>query len=119
MDETAITGPPEAPEARPLGARELALLSAVSARLPHAWLLTVRRWRFLFLAMAAPGFLAVFTTTLHHNFFVLVAGFVLFGAAVLFRVLTEPVFLRAQAAEIWPPHPLSSSSSRSREFPHA
>jgi hypothetical protein len=117
MDETAFSNPPDASEARPLGVRELALLSAVSAKLPHAWILSVRRRRFLFLGMAAPGFLAVFTTTLHHNFFVLVAGFVLFGAAVLFRVLTEPVFLRAQAAEVWPPHPLSSSLPR--EFPHA
>lgn len=117
MNETAFTGPPEVSEARPLGARELALISAVSAKLPQACLLSVRRRRFLFLGLAAPGFLAVFTTTLHHNFFVLVAGFVLFGAAVAFRVLTEPVFIRAQAAEIWPPHLLSSS--RSREFPHA
>ena len=117
MDETAFSDPPDASEVRPLGARELALLSALSAKLPHAWLLSVRRRRFLFLGMAAPGFLAVFTTTLHHNFFVLVAGFLLFGAAVLFRLLTEPVFLRAQTAEIWPSRPLSSS--RSREFPHA
>lgn len=117
MDDSAFTETPLAPEARPLGARELALLTSVTAKLPHAWLLSVRRRRLLFLGLAAPGFLAVFTTTLHHNFFVLVAGFLLFGAAVLFRVLTEPVFLRAQAAEIWPPHPVSPS--RSTEFPHA
>lgn len=117
MDDSGFTTAPADPEARPLAARELTLLTTVSAKLPHAWLLTVRRRRILFLGMAAPGFLAVFTTTLHHNFFILVAGFLLFGAAALFRLLTEPVFLRAQAAEIWPPHPLSSS--RSREFPHA
>lgn len=117
MDDSVFTDPPGDSEARSLGTGELALLTRVSAKLPHAWLLTVRRRRFLFLGMAAPGFLAVFTTTLHHNFFVLVAGFLLFGAAVLFRLLTEPVFLRAQTAEIWPSRPLSSS--RSREFPHA
>ncbi|TAL36843.1 MAG: hypothetical protein EPN98_04380 [Phenylobacterium sp.] len=103
--------------ARPLSARELARLTAVTSRLPSAWLLTVRRRRLLFLGLAAPGFLAVFTTTLHHNFFVLVAGFVLFGAAVLFRAVSEPLFVRAKAADIWPPE--SFPSSRKREFPHA
>lgn len=103
--------------ARPLSARELARLTAVTRRLPSAWLLTVRRRRLMFLGLAAPGFLAVFTTTLHHNFFVLVAGFVLFGAALLFRALSEPLFVRAEAADIWPPE--SFPPSRQREFPHA
>jgi hypothetical protein len=103
--------------ARPLSERELARLTAVTRRLPSVWLLTVRRRRLMFLGLAAPGFLAVFTTTLHHNFFVLVAGFVLFGAAVLFRAVSEPLFVRAAAADIWPPE--SFPPSRQREFPHA
>ncbi|MBB3892892.1 hypothetical protein GGQ61_003630 [Phenylobacterium haematophilum] len=103
--------------ARPLSERELARLTVVTRRLPSGWLLTVRRRRLMFLGLAAPGFLAVFTTTLHHNFFVLVAGFVLFGAAVLFRAVSEPLFVRAEAADIWPPE--SFPPSRQREFPHA
>ena len=117
MDDPPVSDLRGDRDAPPLAARELALLTWLSARLPRAWLLSVRRRRFLFLGLAAPGFLAVFTTTLHHNFFVLVAGFVLFGAAVLFRAASEPVFLRATAAALWPPHPLASS--RTREFPHA
>lgn len=59
----------------------------------------------MFLVLAAPGFLAVFGTTYHHNFFVMLAGFVLFGAAVAFRALTEPLFLQA-AADTYLPTPL-------------
>ncbi|PZQ64015.1 MAG: hypothetical protein DI570_07000 [Phenylobacterium zucineum] len=103
--------------ARPLSERELARLTVVTRRLPSGWLLTVRRRRLTFLGLAAPGFLAVFTTTLHHNFFVLVAGFVLFGVAVLFRAVSEPLFVRAEAADLWPPE--SFPPSRHREFPHA
>jgi Zn-dependent membrane protease YugP len=44
----------------------------------------------------------------------MVVGFFLFGAAVLFRVLTEPLFMRADAAELWPfessPIPASKDS---------
>lgn len=61
-----------------------------------------RNRRLLFLALAAPGFFAVFGTIYHHQFFVMVAGFVLFGAAVLFRSRTEPLFERAEAADLWP-----------------
>ena len=51
------------------------------------------------------GFFAVFGTTLHHNFFVMLAGFVFFAAAVIFRLRTEPLFERATAAGLWPlPH---------------
>lgn len=116
-DAAAHDDAPALMAARPLSGRELARLTAVTRRLPSTWLLTVRRRRLMFLGLAAPGFLAVFTTTLHHNFFVLVAGFVLFGAAVLFRALSEPLFVRAEAAEIWPPE--AFSPSRQREFPHA
>lgn len=117
MDEAALDNAPAVISARPLSGRELALLTAVTRRFPPAWLLTVRRRRLLFLGLAAPGFLAVFTTTLHHNFFVLVAGFVLFGVAILFRAVSEPLFVRAQAADLWPPE--SFPPSRQREFPHA
>ena len=61
----------------------------------------------LVLVLAAPGFLAVFGTTYHHNFFAMLAGFVLFGAAVAFRALTEPLFLQA-AADTFLPTPLPS-----------
>lgn len=117
MEDMTPDDAPTLIAARPLSARELARLTAVTSRLPPSWLLTVRRRRLLFLALAAPGFLAVFTTTLHHNFFVLVAGFVLFGVAALFRAVSEPLFVRAQAAELWPPE--SFPPSRQREFPHA
>jgi len=60
--------------------------------LPRRWLATRRRRRLLFLALAAPGFFAVFGTPLHRNFFVAMAGFVLFGAAIVFRRRTEPLF---------------------------
>jgi hypothetical protein len=115
IDDAAPKDAPTLTEARPLSARELALMTAVTRRFPAAWLLTLRRRRLLFLGLAAPGFLAVFTTTLHHNFFVLVAGFVLFGVAVLFRAASEPLFVRAEAADLWPPE----SFPRHREFPHA
>ncbi len=83
-------------------------LSWLSARLPARWLATRRRRRFLFLALAAPGFLAVFATPLHRQLFLMVLGFPLFGAAILLRALTEPLFVRADAAELWP---LPSSST--------
>jgi len=117
IEETAPDNAPAVMSARPLSGGELALMTAVTRRFPSAWLLTVRRRRLLFLALAAPGFLAVFTTTLHHNFFVLVAGFVLFGVAALFRAVSEPLIVRAQAADLWPPE--SFPPSRQREFPHA
>jgi hypothetical protein len=64
---------------------------------------TPRRRRFLFLGLAAPGFLAVFGTPIHQNLAVLVAGFGLFGAARVFRGRTERVFVHAEAAALWPP----------------
>jgi len=99
----------------PLTAAQFAALSRLSARLPARWIATRRRRRFLFLALAAPGFLAVFATPLHRQFLLLVVGFLLFGAAVLFRVRTEPLFLRADAADLWPfPHSPTSASKDSR-----
>ena len=71
--------------------------------MPMAWTATPRRRRFLFLSLAAPGFLAVFATPLHQNLGVLLAGFGLFGGACVFRRRTEPVFARAEAGALWPP----------------
>ena len=99
----------------PLTPAQFAALSRLFARLPARWIATRRRRRFLFLAIAAPGFLAVFATPLHRQFLLLVVGFFLFGAAVLFRVRTEPLFLRADAADLWPfPHSPTSASKDSR-----
>jgi hypothetical protein len=71
--------------------------------MPLAWTSTPRRRRFLFLALAAPGFLAVFGAPVHQNLAVLVTGFGFFGAACLFRGRSERVFVRAEAAALWPP----------------
>ena len=89
-------------EAPALTEAQFAAVSALARRLPAAWLSTPRRRRFLFLALAAPGFLAVFGTPLHHQLLVMVLGFALFGAAVLFRARTEPLLVRADAADLWP-----------------
>ena len=92
------------PEPSPLSSLDLARLAWLARRLPLAWI-NRRRRRLLFLGLAAPGFFAVFGTTLHHNFFVMLAGFILFAAAVIFRMRTEPLFERATAAGLWPlPH---------------
>lgn len=64
---------------------------------------TPRRRRLLFLALAAPGFIGVFSTPLHQNLALLVAGALLFAAAVLFRGRSEPLLARAEAAGLWPP----------------
>lgn len=118
MDEVALSPEPAPAPARPLTARELERLSWLSKRLPLDWIATIRRRRLMLLALAAPGFLAVFTTTLHHNFFVLVGGLLLFGAALLFRAISEPIFVRAEAADIWPPQ-AARPPRPSTEFPHA
>ena len=91
----------------PLSARGAARLAWLHRRLPAPWIANRRRRRILFLVLAAPGFLAVFGTTYHHNFFAMLAGFVLFGAAVAFRALTEPLFVQA-AADTFRPTPLPS-----------
>ena len=87
----------------PLSATGSKRLGSLCACLPPRWTQTPRRRRFLFLALAAPGFAAVFATPLHRNLLVLVAGFLLFAAAVIFRRRTEGVFARAEAAVFWPP----------------
>ena len=86
--------------------RAFARLSWLNRHLPREWTATRRRRRILFLAFAAPGFLAVFGTTYHHNFFVMLAGFVLFGAAVAFRAVSEPLFVQATGDDLFAaPHP--------------
>lgn len=82
--------------------RDFARLAWLNRHLPGAWTSTRRRRRILFLALAAPGFLAVFSTTYHHNFFVMLAGFVLFGAAVAFRAVSEPLFVQATGDDLFP-----------------
>ena len=97
----------------PLTPAQFAALSRLSARLPARWIATRRRRRFLFLALAAPGFFAVFATPLHHQFLLMLAGFVLFAAAVIFRQRTEPLFERADAAgPLAPPRPSPSPTSK-------
>ena len=86
---------------------QLNTLARFSSIMPQPWLATRRRRRILFLSLAAPGFVAVFATPLHGQFFIMVAGFLLFAAAVLFRTLTEPLFARADAAGLLPPLPFS------------
>lgn len=87
----------------PLSGAEFARLRWLTARLPAPWIRSPRRRRFFFLGLAAPGFLAVFATPLHQNFALLVAGFVMFAAAWIFRRHTEGLFARAEAADLWPP----------------
>jgi hypothetical protein len=92
--------------------RDFARLAWLNRHLPAIWTATQRRRRLLFLALAAPGFLAVFGTTYHHNFFVLVAGFGLFGAAVAFRAVSEPLFVQAAATDLLPiAHPSNRKDS--------
>ena len=93
--------PPRA-EAVSLSAAEFAALQ-VLARLFGSWAPSCRRRRLLFLALAAPGFFAVFATPLHQNPALLGAGLLLFAAACGFRARTEPLFARAEAAALWPP----------------
>lgn len=100
----------------PLTAAQFALFSGLTRWLPSPAIVTRRRRRFLFLALAAPGFFAVFGTPLHHSLIAMVLGFLLFGAAVAFRLRTEPVFERAEAADLWPSperlHPSPKESPR-------
>jgi hypothetical protein len=117
-DASANLSPPLDPEdPPPLTPAQFVAFSRLSARLPARWIATPRRRRLLFLALAAPGFLAVFGTPFHRQFFLMVAGFLLFGAAVLFRVRTEPLFARADAADLWPSP--SCSNPASEDHRHA
>ena len=93
------------------------VFSRVAARLPERWISSRRRRRLLFLALAAPGFFAVFATPLHHSLFHMLVGGVLFGAAVLFRARTEPLFEQTDRANAsLGPDP---STPKTTESPHA
>lgn len=96
--------------APPLPPHRLDLVARAAARLPQAWVATRRRRRLLFLALAAPGFFAVFSTSLHQNLFVALVGFVLVGAAFVFRLRTEPFFEAASGAAT-PANPNSTNPS--------
>lgn len=95
--------------------RAFARLAWLNRHLPGAWTSTRRRRRILFLVLAAPGFLAVFGTTYHHNFFLMLAGFALFGAAVAFRAISEPLFVQAVDDDLFP----ASHPSHQKETPNA
>lgn len=93
------TRPPSRPIAGAApGEANSAPLAIVGVLLPLGWTSNTRRRRLLFLGLASPGFFAVFTAPLHRNPLVLLAGFLLFVAAVVFRRRTEPGFARAGAA---------------------
>ena len=89
--------------------------SRLVGRLPAPWTATRRRRRLLFLALAAPGFFAVFATPLHRSFFLMLAGFLLFAAAAVFHARTEPLFDLAPSPNLQPaadPSPPASKVSR-------
>ena len=98
-----------------MSSRAFARLAWLNRHLPGVWTSTRRRRRVLFLALAAPGFLAVFGTTYHHNFFVMLAGFALFGAAVAFRAISEPLFVQAADDDLFP----ASHPSHQKDTPDA
>lgn len=104
--------PAKAPSLQPV---EFERLLRWSAKLPPRWIATRRRRRLLFLALAAPGFTAIFATPLHQSLAVLGSGLVLFAASWGFRRRTEPLFARAEAAALWPPAPPNPS----KDTPHA
>jgi len=109
-DETTEAHPGHPPPVAPW----INAFAGLASRVPSRWSRTRRRRRLLFLALCAPGFVATFAMPLHHNFFLLVFGIVLFAAAALFRALTEPLFERADAAgpQITSPSPPPSEDSR-------
>lgn len=109
-DETTAAHPGRQPHVAPW----ISAFAGLASRMPARWTRTRRRRRLLFLALCAPGFVAIFATPLHHNFFLLVFGIVLFAAAALFRALTEPLFEHADAAgpQITSPSPPPSEDSR-------
>ena len=89
--------------------------SRLVGRIPAPWTATRRRRRLLFLALAAPGFFAVFATPLHRSFFLMLAGFLLFAAAAVFHARTEPLFEAAAVSDPQPdadPSPTASKVSR-------
>lgn len=102
------------PLAPPLSAAELRRVAHFCAPLPRKWTANPRRRRLLLLGLAAPGFLAVAATPAHQNFFVLLAGLTAFAAAFVFRRLTEPMFVRAEAGRYGRPPRTSPAPSLRR-----
>jgi hypothetical protein len=102
----------------PLSEGEFRRLAGLAARLPLPWIVSPKRRRLLLLALAAPGFGLVAATPLHQSLGLMAAGFALFAAALLFRRRTERVFVRAEAAALWPPAP-ESRRLTPRDDPHA
>lgn len=102
-------------ETEALTANDRSRLSRLS-RLPAAWTGSVRSRRLLVVGLSAPGFLATFATPFHQNSGLLLAGLAAFAAALIFRVRTESLFLRAAKAGAWPPATLDP---RLRETSHA
>ena len=104
----AVARADDAVRGAPLSASELRRLS-LAPRLPVAWTASPRRRRLLVLGLVAPGFVLVAATPLHRTLALLILGVLLFGAALQFRRRTEPVFVRAEAADLWPPPTLTPS----------
>lgn len=78
-------------------------MQALLARLPLAWTASRRRRR---LAVVAAGSLAAGTIAIAvqvHSPVGLVIGAILALAVLLVRTLTEPRFVRLEAAGLWPP----------------
>ena len=102
------------PDPQPTVAPWINAFAGLASRVPARWTRTRKRRRLLFLALCAPGFVAIFATPLHHNFFLLVFGILLFAVAALLRALTEPFFERADAAGrlVTSPAPPHSEDSR-------
>jgi hypothetical protein len=112
-----MIGTPPTPLDAPLTEREFKALAQLSRWLPLPWTASARRRRLMLLAAACPGFLTVFTTPIHKDFFVLLSGLAAFAAAMVLRRRTEGVFLRAEAAAVWPP--ASCGLYQPQELPHA
>jgi hypothetical protein len=102
----------------PLSAAEFRRLAGLASRLPLPWIASPRRRRLLLLGLAAPGFLLVAATPLHRALGLMALGFALFAAAFVFRQRTERVFIRAEAAALWPPA-TEAGAPTSRRNPHA
>ena len=74
----------------------------------------------MLLALGRPRLLGGRSATpAHQNLFVLVAGLLAFAAALVFRRLTEPVFVRAKAAALWPPAADLHQPRFRKDPPHA